>query len=159
MNNKKGSAAIGVLVAVVIVFIGVFAYMMFDSKPGTTVPNATSTTQATVPVSTSSLPAPTKQPKLDSFEIMKPTLYVYGSNLASVKVFGVPTGTGMTESQELGSATLQGTDSTQTWTFTPRQDRLSLTSMSVKGYDAQGNIAATLDLPYSGASEVFGAFY
>ncbi len=97
---------------------------------------------------------------LDSYKVVKPKLYVYGSGLTSVKILGVPTGTGMTESQLLGNATLQiDANGKQTWVFQPTEEQMLLTSMSIEGYDAKGKIIGTINLPYNGASDVYGAFY
>ncbi len=97
---------------------------------------------------------------LDSYQITKPNLYIYGYGLASVKILGIPTGTGMTESKIIGSATLQpGNKGNQTWIFQPKEEQLLLTSMSIEAYDKNGVLVKTIKLPYSGGSSVYEAFY
>ncbi len=153
-----------ILVILLVIVVGGGAYVLGKNSDNNktvapTISTVTPVTQ-TQPTVQQGAPATVQKSSVSSYKVVKPNLYVYGSGLATVKVYGTPTGTGVTEDKVLGTATLQGTtNGTQAWVFQPQEDQLLLTSMSVQGFDANGKLVGTINLPYSGASDVYGAFY
>ncbi len=93
-------------------------------------------------------------PFLLKFTISKPELFIYGKGLASVKIYGWPTGTGITQSQQLGSAQLQATalDGTQSWYWNALESAVGIhvSKVDIQGYDLKGNLVSKLTLPYVG---------
>ena len=117
--------------------------------------------QTTTPADTGSVTETPAQSSVDSYKITKPYLYVYGKNLASIKILGVPTGTGVTTETTLGTAILQttGTDGEQAWAFKPSQSQLALTSMSFEAYDASGKMVSKTLLSPTGSTSIYSMFY
>jgi hypothetical protein len=160
MKYNKGFAPIVILI--IIAIVGGGAYYVSkkheDKKVNTEVNTSANTSSQysnTNQLNTSTTVS--VKASIDSFKVVKPYLYIFSHNLSKVEVSGVSTGTGVTDSHVLGSATLQSTDNAgvQTWVFKPGE--ILLTSMSVQGY-ASGSVVGTLNLPFSGASEIYETF-
>ena len=101
------------------------------------------------------------QPSITSISVQRPNLTVTGKKLSSVKIYLVPTGSGInpdTDSTIVSASAINDSNGNQTWNYKYPQNLL-LTSIFAKGYDASGNLVGRVDLPITGASAISDALY
>jgi hypothetical protein len=98
---------------------------------------------------------------LSDIQIQKPSIVVHGENLASVEIWGIPTGNGITENYLIANVTLQSTDAkgVQTWTAQIPKDPLLVTEIFARAYDRKKGLIGNLSLPYLGAAALHDALW
>ncbi len=135
------------LVFVLLIFVGIGAKILYD--------------ESHKPVPT---PIITAAPAIRSMEVSKPFIAVYGTNLASVEVWAIPTGTGVSQNQYifLGKASAKaGTknQAVQTWLVGIPSAPLSITSIFANGYDEAGHFVGKITLPTQGATNLYTSIW
>ncbi len=130
MQNKTLGVVGAVLIIILAVVLGVWAYKSAGPKADAAV--------------------------LSIFKAERPNLVVEGSNLSKVEIWAVPTGTGITEDQyqKLGDATLTntGSTSTQRWIFQIPREPVLATDIIARGFDMNGKVIGDLSLSIGGST-------
>lgn len=97
-----------------------------------------------------------------SFTVEKPNFVIKGRDLSRIDVYGVPTGTNVTETdiKSLGKPVLKSTDAgIQTWTLEIPKSPMLLTDIYVIGYDKNDKPAGSLSLGITGATVINDALW
>ncbi len=99
-------------------------------------------------------------PQIDSFKVVRPDFVITGNNLVKVEVWGIPTGTEITEAQyvPIGEA-LFDTASPGTWKLAIPAQEMLLSGIFAKGYGPGDTEPITKDLALIGATEIYDALW
>jgi len=99
--------------------------------------------------------------KIKEISIQKPNLVITGENLSEVKIYMVPTGTGIDPEtmSQIENATKQSENNgEQVWIY-QYPENLLITNIFAKGFDNNGNLVGRIDLPVIGATALWDALY
>ncbi len=99
--------------------------------------------------------------RISSFDIAAGNFFITSSNLASVAVWYIPTGTGIEEKdyQKIGAMILAtSTSDTQVWTLPIPKQQFLAAQIFAEGKDSSGGTIRMV-LPYQGATEIHDALW
>jgi hypothetical protein len=99
---------------------------------------------------------------LADFSAVRPNFVAHGANLNNVEVWGIPTGTGISENDymKIGDMSRQGdAGDNETWTMPIPIAPLLVTQIFAEGYGQNGADAGKIFLPYAGATELYDALW
>ena len=152
MQKEKGiSTLVGIVVIIVIAVVafgGVFAYQYFTAQTQPVVQ-----TQQNQNIEN-------KASIIEGISIEKPNLVVKGQNLSKVKIYFVPTGTGIdpeTASRIENAVKQSDNNGEQVWTYQYPQDLL-VTNIFAKGFDSKDNLIGKVNIPLM-TNDLFEALY
>ncbi len=103
------------------------------------------------------------EPEIASISVERPNIVVEGKGLTKVEIWGVPTGTEVTEDafKLLGEAKYQATNAAgvEIWIFPIPETPLLMTGLIAKGYGQDGMLAGQVSLTEVGATSVYNLLW